>query len=121
MHSSKSFSHVPYPIGTEEWKSFLNYAKAYYKEVYKVAVDLLDVELGINAQITGESAKELAYRYFQSILNAVMSPLVYLWEKWQLMTPEQKMTYATEDYKKQLQNIIAERDTTMQKLKEQMK
>jgi len=40
------------------------------------------------------------------ILEKIASPLIYLWEKWQLLTAEEKLPYATPEYKKVLENAI---------------
>jgi len=84
------YQHVPYPLGTPEWASFKNYAREYYKDVILLAREV-------------QSTDETAYR---AMLNAVMSPLVFLWEKWQLMTSEAKLPYATPEYKLILEDNI---------------
>ena len=87
----RAYQKVPYPLGTEEWKSFVNFARAVYREAVQIAKDsCLDVE---------------SYR---ALLNATVSPLVYVWEQWQLMTAEKKMPYATEEYKKRLERTMEE-------------
>ncbi len=106
---------VPYPLGSEEWKSFINYAKAYYKEAIKLAIETFK-ESEVKIDVPSENAAmEMAARAFQTLLTSLMSPLAYLWEKWQLMTSEQRMPYATPEYKKVLEQRIEEVKKQMEK------
>jgi hypothetical protein len=98
----RGYREVPYPLGTEEWKSFLNYAKEYYKCAIDLASDV-------------SSRHEITYR---AILSATVSPLVYLWEKWQLMSMEARLPYATPKYKKELEVKITEARRTAEKMHE---
>jgi len=82
---------IPYPLGTEEWKSFRNYAQTYYKEAIEIAKECTQ---------DPES--------YRTLLNATISPLVYLFEKWQLMSIEDKLKYATPEYKAELERMKAE-------------
>jgi hypothetical protein len=87
----RAYQKIPYPLGTEEWKSFLNFAKTYYKEAVQIAKECcIDLE---------------SYR---ALLSATISPLVYIWEQWQIMTSDKKLPYATEEYKKFLEKIVQE-------------
>jgi hypothetical protein len=95
----RGFEKVPYPLGSEEWKSFLNYAKAYYKEAVQLAKEC--------------SIDEPSYR---ALLSATVSPLVYVWEGWQLLTFEKQMSYATEEYRKVLEERRRQVEQQMQKV-----
>jgi len=85
---------VPYPLGTPQWTSFKNFAIEYYKEAYVIARDSA-------IQLSMDRAE--VFRY---VLQATISPLVYLWEKWQLMTSEARLPYATDEYRKELEANI---------------
>jgi len=87
----RAFQKVPYPLGTEEWKSFLNFAKAFYREAVQIAKE---------ACVDAES--------YRALLNATVSPLVYVWEQWQLIPSDKKLPYATDEYKKQLEKWMEE-------------
>jgi len=93
---------VPYPLGTPEWESFKNYVKAYYKECMQIAADASGGGLTPNEKI------------HMAILQATLSPLVYLWEKWQLMSIDEKLKYSTPEYKVELKRVKDE----AQKVKE---
>jgi len=87
----KAYQKTPYPLGTEEWKSFVNFAKAFYREAVEIA-----------------KASSVDVESYRALLNATVSPLVYVWEQWQLMPSEKKMQYATGEYKKTLEKIMEE-------------
>jgi len=89
----KAYREVPYPLNSPEWESFKNYAKAYYREAMQIAADASG----------GPYQHEKIY---MAILNATLSPLVFLWEKWQLMTSEARLPYATPEYKAKLEENI---------------
>jgi len=105
----RGYQNVPYPLGTPEWESFKNYAKAYYKDAVHMVADMepLLLEKKITTGLLETSIK--------TILSAVISPLVFLWEKWQIMSLDNKLKYATPEYKEQLEKVKAE----AQKVKEQ--
>jgi len=88
---------VPYPLGTEEWESFKNFAVEHYKnaiEIAKKSVEATDINFDI--------------RVFIEILSKTASPLVYLWEQWQLLNAEQRSKYATPSYLLKLKSIMKE-------------
>jgi hypothetical protein len=95
----RGFEKVPYPLGSEEWKSFLNFAKIYYKEAVQIAKE---------SCIDQES--------YRALLSATVSPLIYLWEQWQLLTSEKQMSYATEEYRKVLEERRRQVEQQMQKV-----
>lgn len=103
--SLRGYRDVPYPLGSEEWRSFLNYASAYYKQA-----------IHLTHEIAGNDADNPVFR---AILTAVSSPLVYLWEKWQLMSIDEKLKYATPDYQKQLEKIKTESQKVKDKVAEE--
>jgi len=96
--SLRGYQSVPYPLGTEEWNSFKNYVVAYYKEAVSIAAEVA-------------KGYEPVYK---AVLNVTLSPLVFLWEKWQIMSLDMKMKYATPEYKAELERI----KTESQKIKE---
>jgi len=100
----KAYREVPYPLGTAEWESFKNYAVAYYKEAIGIASYLSSKHQG-------------STEVFRSILNATLSPLVFLWEKWQLMTSEARLPYATPEYTAELEERIKRAKETTEKAK----
>jgi hypothetical protein len=119
MSYKRGFEKVPYPLGTEEWKSFLNYAKTYYKEVIRFIIKLLNEmeNEGYTLEVKNEqTAIELGNRLFQTLLNATISPLVYVWENWQLLTSEAKLPYATPEYKTQLETQIKQVQEIVKKM-----
>jgi len=99
--SLRGYQNVPYPLNTPQWESFKNYAIAYYQEAAEIARSTAQ-----NLSIERETI-------FRAVLMATVSPLVYLWEKWQLMTSEARLPYATDEYRKELEaNIKKAKETT---------
>jgi len=103
--SVRGYQDVPYPLGTPEWKSFKKYAKACYKDGKDLAEEVASPH---GLTILKDDAT------FRIVLTAVTSPLVFLWQKWQIMSLDAKMKYATPKYKVELEKIKAE----AQKIKE---
>jgi hypothetical protein len=101
---AKGLSAVPYPIGSPEWQSFLNYVKVYYKEV-----------IHLTHEIAGEDADSPIFR---AVLNSLSSPLVFLWEKWQLMSSEQRLAYATPEYVTILKRQMGQVEETVKRAEE---
>jgi hypothetical protein len=95
----KGYQKIPYPLGTEEWKSFLNFAKAFYREAVEIA-----------------KASSVDMESYRALLNATVSPLVYVWEQWQIMPSDKKLAYATEEYKKTLEKIMQEAKKVAQQI-----
>ena len=98
---------VPYPLGTPEWASFKAYAIACYKE----AIDIAE-----QASRTREG--QLNTLTFQIILEKTASPLIYLWEKWQTLTAQQKLQFATPEYAEQLKQAMKEAEKALQQAKQ---
>ena len=87
----RAYQKVPYPLGTEEWKSFVNFARAFYREAVEIA-----------------KASSVDVESYRALLNATVSPLIYVWEQWQLMGSEKRLPYATEEYRKVLERHMGE-------------
>lgn len=95
MKMSRAYQIVPYPLGTPEWESFKKFAVAYYTDAMQIAAD------ASGGLLQNE-------KIYMAVLQATLSPLVFLWEKWQLMTSEAKLPYATPEYKTVLEKRIEE-------------
>jgi len=106
--SLRGYRDRPYPLGTPEWESFQNFATAYYKDVIKIA-----------GEVSGKLSPPFGEKLWIEILRVVLSPLVYLWEKWQLMSLDDKLKYAAPEYKKELEKIKAESQKVKDKVKEE--
>ena len=99
----RGYQKVPYPLGSEEWESFKNFAVRQYKEGVELAVrtfEWLHVDFKLEPQEQIEVLK--------AVLDKALSPLVYLWEQWQLLTPPARLPYATPEYRQVLEKQIAE-------------
>jgi hypothetical protein len=92
-------------MGTPEWDSFKNYVKAYYQECMKIAADVSG----------GFDQNE---RIYMAVFNATLSPLVFLWEKWQLMKSEQRLPYATPEYATILKKQMSQVEETVKRAEE---
>jgi len=112
--SLKGYRDVPYPLNSPEWASFKNFAVAYYQEAIEIAKKVMQ-EAG--ASPLSPYSTVSADTMFRFVLDKTLSPLVYLWEKWQLMSLDDKLKYATPEYKKELETIKAE----TQKVKDTVK
>jgi len=96
----RGYQKVPYPLGTPEWESFKNFAVQHYKEAIQIA---------FRASITDDPDIKAEQKWvFFELLRIVSSPLVYLWEQWQLLTPSARLPYATPEYRQVLEKQIAE-------------
>jgi len=96
----RGFQKVPYPLGTPEWESFKNFAIKQYKEAIQIA---------FRASITDDPDIKAEQKWvFFELLKIVSSPLVYLWEQWQLLTPSKRLPYATKEYREVLEKQIEE-------------
>ncbi|HID17377.1 TPA: hypothetical protein EYP26_03695 [Candidatus Bathyarchaeota archaeon] len=89
------------PLGSPEWESFKNFAVASYKEAVEIA-----------QRSTINPAEQLV------ILEKAASPLVYLWREWAMMSLEEKLVYATEEYRRELEGLIEERDEALRRAEE---
>jgi len=99
----RGYQKVPYPLGTPEWESFLKFAEKHYNEAVRIAVNVTLANCG-----AGSTTTQLGQVVLRELLNKTCSPLVYLWEQWQLLTPSARLPYATEEYRKELEKQIAE-------------
>ena len=96
----RGYQKVPYPLGTPEWESFKNFAIKQYKEAIQIA---------FRASITDDPDIKAEQKWvFFELLRIVSSPLVYLWEQWQLLTPSARLPYATKEYREILEKQIEE-------------
>jgi len=96
----RGYQKVPYPLGTSEWESFKNFAVQHYKEAIQIA---------FRASITEDPDIKAEQKWvFFELLRIVSSPLVYLWEQWQLLTPSARLPYATKEYREILEKQIEE-------------
>jgi len=111
--SLKGCRDVPYPLGTPEWASFKNYVVAYFKEAIEIAKKVAQ-----ETTSTGPWAPQTP-RLFDYVFDKAASPLVYLWEKWQLMSIDDKLKYATPEYAKELERIKAESQKVKDKVKDE--
>lgn len=105
----------PKPIGTEEWKSFLNFAKLHYKNAVELSVNVVVEKCGPMSSIT-----ELGKILLSSLLDKTCSPLVYIWEEWQLLKPQDKLKYATEEYRKFLEKTLAESGKVKEQIEQEL-
>jgi hypothetical protein len=99
----------PKPIGTAEWESFKKFAVAHYKDAIAIANESLH-GLGV----------ERGMHTFLAILDKTASPLIYIWEEWQLLSNEQKLPYATPEYREFLEKAIAEAKKVAEKMTSQL-
>ena len=99
----RGYQKVPYPLGTPEWESFKNFAVKQYREAVEIAVRVKKEMDGFK-QLKAID-KDCA---FLELLKTVSSPLVYLWEQWQLLTPSKRLPYATKEYREILEKQIEE-------------
>jgi len=87
---------TPPPYGTEEWESFKNYAVHHYTQAIQISL-----------RATQQTAKDLAGTIepsylFLKLLEKTASPLIYIWENWQILLVDQRLPFATPKYKKHL-------------------
>jgi len=113
--SLKGYRDRPYPIDTPEWESFKQFAITYYKEAIEITKKVTQ-EAG---NISGPWAPTSADTIFRFVLDKTLSPLVYLWEKWQLMSLDDKLKYATLAFAKELQKFQAESQKVKDKVAEE--
>jgi len=111
--SLRGYQQVPYPLGTPEWESFKNYAKAYYKEAIEIAIKTVVKEASPIPK--GRWSSPPFTRIFELILDKTASPLVFLWEKWQLMGLDMRQPYATPEYKAEIERIRKETESVKKK------
>jgi len=91
---------IPYKFFSEEWKSFLNYAREHYIEAVVLSLET------VKSALSPEEFRQYGDIAFKVLLDKTASPLVYIWESWQLLTSEDKLPYATPKYRKTLEQII---------------
>jgi len=102
MSLSRGYQKRPYPYKTEEWESFKNYAMQHYKDAIEIAYLVAqDVKRSLDPTILTNPDY-----LFLKILDKTASPLVFIWEQWQLTSLKERLPYATENYKKQLKQRI---------------
>ena len=99
----RGYQKVPYPLGTPEWESFKRFAYQQYKDGLDIAICVYawlrqDMRLEPDDQIEA----------FKIVADKALSPLIYLWEQWQLLTPSARLPYATAEYRQVLEKQIAE-------------
>ncbi|RLE49187.1 MAG: hypothetical protein DRJ18_00120 [Candidatus Methanomethylicota archaeon] len=99
----RGYQKVPYPLDTPEWESFLKFAEKHYNEAVRIAVNVTLANCG-----AGSTTTQLGQVVLRELLNKTCSPLVYLWEQWQLLTPSARLPYATKEYREILEKQIEE-------------
>jgi hypothetical protein len=78
---------APRTWDTPDAKGFLAYAKQHYKQALEMAAEICsDFE-------TWPTRKDIA---FQGILDKLAAPLIYLYESWEVLAPEEKAKYSPE-------------------------
>jgi len=78
---------VPWGKDTPDARGFFNYAKEHYERAFHFAFDLAN-KLGAT-RVGFNLATELVF-------DKVASPLVYLYEAWEVLAPEEKAKYDPE-------------------------
>jgi len=78
---------VPWGKDTPDAKGFFEYAKKHYHDCLKFADDIIP---GIPTE------RETTVRVKLLILDKIASPLVYLYESWEVLSPEEKAKYSPE-------------------------
>jgi len=105
----------PKPLGTEEWQSFLNFAKAHYISAVDLATGVVVEKCGSMSTIT-----ELGKIILQALLDKTCSPLVYIWEEWQILKPQEKLKYATPEYRAFLEKALAESEKVKEQIEQKL-
>jgi len=88
------------PINEDEFESFLNYVKTHYSRMVKLALEIYN-----------ELPPEKPYRHprtLATILEKLLSPVVYLYDKFDILPVEEKIKYATKNYKEKLEKLKQE-------------
>ena len=78
---------VPWGEDTPDAKGFFAYAEEHYLRCGNIAATLMR---------RFNQPPELKGAFFQTCLDKLASPLVYLWDSWSVMAPEKKAKYSKE-------------------------
>ena len=94
---------IPWEEDTPDAKGFFVYAKEHYLKCGNLAAMLM---------YQFNQPPELKRTFFQACFDKLTTPLVYLWEAWSVMAPENKAKYSPElakiheESKKQAEDVF---------------
>ena len=78
------------------YETFLNYVKKHYLDMVKLATEIWS------------QCPHQHPRIFSAILEKLLSPAAYLWEKFDILPVEEKIKYATPKYQEKLEKLKQE-------------